>query len=74
MGFYVMCINKFLPKNCYNFIIYAWIAVAILLLLFVNQLPVRINFSASMPRGIYRLTGNAGEKGSGEKGSSTKLA
>jgi conjugative transfer signal peptidase TraF len=39
--------------------VYALIAVSIILILFADQLPVRINLSASMPQGIYLLSGSS---------------
>jgi conjugative transfer signal peptidase TraF len=47
---------RFLSKDSRSRVIYVLIALLVTLLLFVDDLPIRVNLSASMPRGIYWLT------------------
>jgi conjugative transfer signal peptidase TraF len=49
-----------LPKKCFSRAIDVLIAGSIMLILFSDRLPLRINLSASMPRGIYLLSGDSG--------------
>ncbi len=45
-----------LQTKCRSFVIYVLIGMVVLAILLVNELPIRVNMTNSMPRGIYFLT------------------